>query len=100
MKIDIKRSGGLAGIEEVLAAGDSRDWPAAAARGVRARVDRLLRMGEAKPPAIGADLIQYELTVTEADGKSRKLVVADEGDPEAPVLKELLALVESIRTRA
>jgi len=96
MKIEIRRSGGFAGIEQLLASSDSGDWSAELAEDVGARVERVFRLAGAKPRPVGADQYRYEITTSEPGGETRRLVVADEGDPNEPALKEILGIIERI----
>ncbi|MBZ5592098.1 MAG: hypothetical protein LAP39_07670 [Acidobacteriia bacterium] len=94
MTILIKRSGGFAGREERLAAIDTSELPTTIADRVRERIARLTALS-AQEPSAGADRLQYEIEITEPGTGGRKLTVVDEGDPDDPAMKEVIAILES-----
>jgi hypothetical protein len=95
MKINVKRTGGYAGLEEELASVDTSRLEPGAAR----RVEQLLDgagffdlPAAAADDAVGADMFRYE--VTASDGGRQNTVSFSEGSPSAA---PLLGLVEELK---
>ena len=99
MKIQIKQSGGFAGIEMTLAAVDSGNLPDAAAAQLPARLNRLSGLCAQSPPSPGADRFQYEIEIRDPEAKPRTLTVIDEGDPGQPAMQEVIAILELLGAR-
>jgi hypothetical protein len=92
VKIIIKRSGGLAGVEEAeLARVDTSALPADAAQRAKDAVEDLLT----EEPAVGTDMLRYQLELEDEEGRRRSLVVLDEGDPASPLHRLLDAVCAS-----
>jgi hypothetical protein len=95
MKINVKRTGGYAGLEEELAAVDTSRLEPGAARRVEQLVDGA---GFFELPALaaddaaGADMFRY--TVTASDGGREHSVSFGEGSPSAA---PLLGLLEELK---
>lgn len=93
MTILIKRCGGFAGGEQRLVSIDTATLPVTIADSLRERMARLTALS-AQEPSPGADRFQYDIEITEPGAGSRKLTVVDEGDPDDPALKEVMAILE------
>ena len=91
MKVTIKRTGGFAGLDQTVASLDSERLPRDAAEELRRQVSALVA-ASARPEPIGADLLHYHVTISD-EGPARTVTVVDEGDPEAPPMKHLQALL-------
>jgi hypothetical protein len=92
MKISAKASGGFAGTSRrvELDTACHADGPA-----LDALFERLDFFGAAPPPAIGADLVRWEITAD--DGRRcRTLVVHDDGGPDAAGWPALLAHLRAV----
>jgi len=95
MKINVKRTGGYAGLEEELVSVDTSRLEPDAAR----RVEQLISdagffelPAEDTGDAVGADMYRY--TVTASDGGQRNTVSFSQGSPSAA---PLLALIEELK---
>jgi hypothetical protein len=86
MHITIKRTGGYAGGTEVANVDTS-----ALDKGRATEIERLVAdAGSARQrEAVGADLMRYEITITNQDGKARVLTLVDDGTDGGP-LKRLI----------
>jgi hypothetical protein len=96
MKVRVVRSGGFAGVRQLLGEHDSELGSDSIATQLRERIDALARAIDLKSPTVGADLIQYEVTLEES-GVTRTLSLADEGDPNDPAMKQVLAIVDLLQ---
>ncbi|GAA3592257.1 hypothetical protein GCM10022419_088900 [Nonomuraea rosea] len=88
MRVQVERTGGFAGREEIVAAYDTSDLPAAEAAAVHdalATVRAALDRGE--PGEAGADLFSYRITA--GDGAGQVYTVS--GEP--PELADALAVL-------
>jgi hypothetical protein len=63
-------------------------------------VTRLASLVRRAGDAVGADLMHYEITVTEAGAPPRTIVVVDEGPPDSPGMEEVHALLTLLGARA
>lgn len=90
MKVTIKRSGGLAGLNETLAAIDSEHLSGAAVDRLRQELMRLT--ASLRPADIGADLLRYDVEI-DGDGPPRRLTVFDDGHPETAPMKHIEAIL-------
>jgi hypothetical protein len=91
MKINIKRTGGYAGLEEELAAVDtSRLEPGAAQRveGLTSSMGFFDLPAVAEDDAVGADMFRYNITVS--DGGREHTVSFGEESPSAAPLRDLI----------
>jgi hypothetical protein len=80
MRVTIERTGGIAGIEETVAAYDTDDLPeqeVAKVRDALAAIEAATAQGEIGE--VGADLMTYRITV--GDGGGRVYMVSDEPSP-------------------
>ena len=91
MRISVKRTGGFAGLSEEVASVDTELLNAAWAQ----RVEQMVRDARffdlpAHIPGrtIGADLLLYEMTITE--GNRRHTVTFDEDSPESAPLRSVV----------
>jgi hypothetical protein len=98
MKINVKRTGGYAGLEEDVAAVDTSKLDAGESR----RVEQLIRdagffglPAEAADDAVGADMRRYNVTVS--DGGQQHTVSFNEGSGSAATL---LGLIEELKRLA
>lgn len=92
--VEIRRSGGFAGIEEKLASLDTNMLPKAAADELLALVARLSAWCARQRESIGADRISYQVGIVEPRAGSRTLTVIDEGDPDDPAMKLVRAILD------
>lgn len=88
MRVHIVRAGGFAGVEQDVGALDTSRLPAEAAQEVTEAVTQVA----ATPPEVGADLLQYRVTVADEEGE-RTYAVPDPVSVEAPAPE--LAAAES-----
>ena len=98
MIVNIRRSGGFAGIEEELGVIDTDNLQERAAARLEssiAEITRLLNETEDYPP-VGADMFRYDVEIIDENGERRQLVIVDEGNPESPPLKALYELLEAL----
>ena len=96
MTITVKRSGGFAGIERVLAHVDSSTLTSEQDARARSYITRLSGALANSSVSEGADRFQYEVTVTGDDGGTKSMTVIDKGDPQDPALKIVMELIGSI----
>lgn len=94
MKISIKKLGGFAGIEEMLASVDSDRLPKATAGEIRNHLRELSALSTRTSKPVGADQFHYEIEITETGVAPRTVSVIDEGDPNHPAMKHVAALLE------
>ena len=98
MRITVKRTGGYAGLSEVVADVDTARLDAQAAE----RVEQSVRganffnlPAEGAGEAVGADMFHYEMTASDG-GKSHTVAFSDGSPVAAPLLK----LVEDLKRSA
>ncbi len=99
MMVEIRRTGGFAGVEEKLASVDSRRLPEGAAAELARLVARLSAWCARNPESEGADRFRYEIEIAEPGALPRTLAVVDEGDPQHPAVKDVLALLDLVGGR-
>jgi chemotaxis regulatin CheY-phosphate phosphatase CheZ len=97
MTITIKRSGGFAGIEQVLAQVDTKSLTRDQIERVKSGIARLSGLLAKKSPSAGADRFQYDVTVTEDAGAAKTMTVIDQGNPKDPALMALMDLISSVQ---
>jgi hypothetical protein len=92
MKITARASGGFAGRSRCveLDTGCRTDGPA-----IKALFEQLDFFGAAPPPAIGADLVRWEITADDGQ-RCRTLVVHEDDDPDAAGWPALLAHLRAV----
>ena len=98
MKISVKRTGGYAGLSEDVASINTETLGAALAQQVEqmAREVRFFDLPAfVSGGTIGADLFQYEITVTEADRRHMVVFVDDESPETAPLRRLVDALIHT-----
>jgi hypothetical protein len=98
VRITITQRGGLAGGEITLTQVDTATLNPEARKQVEAQV--AASMTGSRPPvdrAIGADLLEYTLTV-EQDGGEAKSAWVDDGGAGAQPIKQLLTQLQHVRT--
>lgn len=88
MRIQVKRTGGYAGIER-LADVDTSQLDPARARQVERMVSEAAAAVARGGEVVGADLMRYEITIQE-NGASRELSWIDDGSPEPGPVKRLI----------
>jgi hypothetical protein len=91
VKVELRRSGGFAGIEQAPVQVDTDLLPAADREALEARVRGAL--AEGAPEVIGADLPSVALEVVDGD-RTHTLEWADDGGPETEGLRELADHIE------
>ena len=96
MTITIKRSGGFAGIEQVLAHVDSSTLTSEQEARVKSGIARLSALLAKRKATEGADRFQYEVTVTGDADEAKSMTVIDEGNPQDPALMAVMELISSI----
>ena len=95
MILTIRRTGGFAGVEELLGTVDAARLDAEARRRLDRQLEDLSDLTNAYEPS-SADTFRYEVEVA-GPGRTRNLVsVEDEGDPEHPAFKALVALMRTL----
>jgi len=91
MKIQVKRSGGFAGLSDTLCDLDTANLAPTDARAIetlgRSLESELRAQGVAQP--VGADLVKYEVTLSNGQG-GRTLVIADDGSKAMEPFRRLL----------
>ena len=98
MKITVKRTGGFAGLTENVTDLDTSQLDPGKTEKVEAKVRKI---GFFDYPAVvtagavGADMYQYEITVT--DGPRHHSVTFSEGAPDAAPLLDLVETLENIK---
>jgi hypothetical protein len=94
MKLTVRRYGGYAGTNEVLAALDTKSLSAekeAALRDLLERMQRLLPLD----PSVGADFVHYEVLIEEG-GAQQTLLFTDDLSDKARELVELTNQIVAI----
>jgi hypothetical protein len=92
MKISIKRTGGLAGLAEQVAATDTAELDPATAQTVEQAIQHIgffSLPAHASEGIVGADLFHYEVTVTDG-GRRHTVGFDDDGSPEVMSLRTLV----------
>jgi hypothetical protein len=90
MRIKIKSSGGFAGYEQQeVGSVDTATLGADKARHLEDVVSKLLASTE---QTVGADMMRYDVEICDDHGKTRELVLLDDGNPDNP-LQQLLQAV-------
>ena len=93
MKITIKRTGGYAGLDEEVAAIDTAQLAPEKARQVAAAINQANFFTQpAYTGEVGADMLRYEISVSDA-GRTHQIAFAEDGSPETAALH---ALVEEV----
>ena len=92
VKIQVKRRGGFAGLDEIVGAIDTARAPAQLAGRARSHVERLLARGAREDP-VGADFLKYEIVVSEGNATPRTITIVDEGRPDDLAMAEVTALL-------
>lgn len=93
MLIQVYQSGGFAGGEPIpLGRLDTAGLPAAEQRRVRNAIGVIEKPPEGTVP-VGADMVEYRIEVAE-NGRKRTVVVADDMDPDNPLLRSVRELLE------
>ncbi len=102
MKISVKRTGGYAGLPEDLAAINTAALPVAVAQQVEQMVQEIRFFdlpAVVSGGTIGADLFNYEVTITE-DDRHHTVVFVDNDSPETAPLRRLVdALIHTGMSR-
>ena len=100
MKIVVKQQGGFTGIERVVAEVDTRNLGEEKAEQLEKVVNDLDFFGNSlkKQAETGADLMQYEITISEASRK-KTVVFTDHPDAKAgSTAQKLRALIDLLQT--
>jgi hypothetical protein len=98
MQISVKRTGGYAGLSEQIVNLDTSKLNPNDARTVKQAIDtsNFYAVPETVEASVGADLLKYEITIT--DGAQRRTVTfADDGQPQTAQLVELVNRLVAIR---
>src|SRR5262245_61172725 len=96
MKVSIKRTGGYAGIEESIAEIDTDELDHDSASRAKALLAEIEKLAATSSPQIGADLMRYQVTVTEG-GRQRKITFADVDSPAARQLQDSVHQISALR---
>lgn len=97
MKVDIKRTGGFAGLNQPLVSVDLATLPKETADRLEQQIGDLASLVARGQGSVGADHLQYEIQLTDSSGRlTRKIVVLDEGAPDAPAMRRLNALLQAL----
>jgi len=95
VKATIRRSGGLAGLQQHLVSFDTQQLPPGAARSLSSHLQQLTTLLAAGEPEVGADLLKYELEISGEPGQPEKvLTVIDTADPEDPRIGHVSAILD------
>lgn len=97
MKITVSVGGGFAGGHSVIGPVDTASLSSSLAIELTDRVARILTLGAARPEPLGADFITYELTTTRPGANPKTVKVVDEGDPNDPLLAEMLQVTSILQ---
>ncbi len=89
MQVEVVRSGGFAGLREVVAAYDTDLLDPAQATRLRALAGAVLALPA--PTDATADGFQWETTLRDDDGATHTVVVAGDTEPDAEPVRQLLA---------
>lgn len=95
MILTIRRSGGFAGLEELLGTVDAARLDPAARQKVSAQLENLADLTSGHEP-IGADGYRYEVDIQGPGQAHQLLALDDEGDPEHPAFRALRALMRTL----
>src|SRR5437899_8556537 len=93
MIITIKRSGGYAGVEQVLATVDSSKLTSERDARVQSLIARLSGLLANRGVGEGADRFQYEVTVTGNGEGTKSMTVIDEGNPQDAAIQIVTQLI-------
>jgi hypothetical protein len=89
MHVEVVRSGGFAGLREVVAAYDTDVLDREQATRLRALAGAILALPA--PTGVTADGFQWETTVRDDDGTTHTVVVVGDTEPDAEPVRRLLA---------
>ena len=97
MKIVVEQSGGYAGVRTRVADVDTADLDPNTARRIEDAVKSSGILKEALDPSppLGADLLTYEITITD-QGKTQTVKFTDDGRPEHAALLELVNALSAV----
>src|SRR3954447_10155514 len=93
MTITIKRSGGYAGVEQVLATVDSGKLTSEQEARARSLIVRLSDLMINRGITEGSDRFEYEVTVTGNGEGTRSMTVIDEGNPQDAAMQIVMELI-------
>jgi hypothetical protein len=93
MTITIKRSGGYAGVEHVLATVDSSKLTGEQDARVRSLIARLSGLMANRGITEGSDRFEYEVTVTGNGEGTKSVTVIDEGNPQDQAMQIVTELI-------
>lgn len=97
MRISVTQSGGFAGANVPLADLDTAQLPQPAASRIEQAVQQANFFGQAAqaaPAAVGADLLQYNITVAEPGGRRHTVTFTDDRSPQTASLTRLVQAVQ------
>lgn len=94
MKITIQRSGGFAGLREIVLEADTQQLNAASAAQIKKSWPALQTRIKAqlKVPSLGADFLKYEI-VAQQNNREERLELLDDGNA---VMTDLLEFVRTV----
>ena len=98
MKIRIIRSGGYAGIEEDFGYIDTVNLSKEAASRVARCVATLNQLKDTakEHEPIGTDMFRYEIEIQSDQGRSQRLALSDDGDPQNPFMEALRDITDAL----
>jgi len=99
MKITIQRSGGFAGLREMVLEADTQKISAASAAKIQKIWPALQTRirAQAKAPSVGADFLKYEI-IARQDGGEDRFELLDDGNAVTPDLLEFVRAVSENKT--
>jgi hypothetical protein len=96
MQVTVKRTGGYAGLDQTLVSRDLGEMTARKRSGIVRRLKNLSKKAQEAEPQVGADLMTYEVEITEAADLPEHISVVDTGDLEQAPLKQVNDLIEAL----
>ena len=96
MQVTIKRTGGYAGMDQMLVSRDLDEMPSRKRGGVVRRLKNLSQKVREAEAHVGADFLTYEVEVTDVPDVPERLSIVDTGEPDAAPLKQVNELIEAL----
>jgi hypothetical protein len=96
MKIKVARSGGFAGVEEQLGEVDTQRLSVDQSQRIQALLAEATDLQAGADEPVGADFLQYDLTLEDTTAASNHLRLVDDGDTGRPAVRLIHALLLAI----